>query len=105
MELVSCLRMLCLALPNSPLSVFFFFFQAEDGIRDVAVTGVQTCALPIYLVPARQRAQRAGGPAGLPAAGGRADLGDRGGGPSGRSVLGGGRDVRRAAGGDRKSVV
>src|SRR2546429_3833003 len=26
---------------------FFFFFQAEDGIRDVAVTGVQTCALPI----------------------------------------------------------
>src|SRR5687768_18603077 len=29
------------------LFVFFFFFQAEDGIRDVAVTGVQTCALPI----------------------------------------------------------
>ena len=28
--------------------VVFFFFQAEDGIRDVAVTGVQTCALPIY---------------------------------------------------------
>src|SRR5256884_5828138 len=28
----------------------FFFFQAEDGIRDVAVTGVQTCALPIYRV-------------------------------------------------------
>src|SRR6266436_7367743 len=28
-------------------SVLFFFFQAEDGIRDVAVTGVQTCALPI----------------------------------------------------------
>src|SRR5205809_1445697 len=27
--------------------IFFFFFQAEDGIRDVAVTGVQTCALPI----------------------------------------------------------
>src|SRR5205809_6063588 len=27
---------------------FFFFFQAEDGIRDVAVTGVQTCALPIF---------------------------------------------------------
>src|SRR5256884_4929154 len=26
----------------------FFFFQEEDGIRDVAVTGVQTCALPIY---------------------------------------------------------
>src|SRR2546422_2180876 len=29
-------------------SCFFFFFQAEDGIRDVAVTGVQTCALPIF---------------------------------------------------------
>src|SRR2546429_5282455 len=29
--------------------VFFFFFQAEDGIRDVAVTGVQTCALPISI--------------------------------------------------------
>src|SRR5205809_5905796 len=36
---------------------FFFFFQAEDGIRDVAVTGVQTCALPIYssLAPALLR--------------------------------------------------
>src|SRR2546430_11271096 len=31
--------------------VFFFFFQAEDGIRDLTVTGVQTCALPI--LPAR----------------------------------------------------
>src|SRR3989449_7936968 len=31
------------------LFFFFFFFQAEDGIRDVAVTGVQTCALPISL--------------------------------------------------------
>src|SRR5215470_221229 len=28
----------------------FFFFQAEDGIRDATVTGVQTCALPILLV-------------------------------------------------------
>src|SRR3989449_2141030 len=27
----------------------FFFFKAEDGIRDVAVTGVQTCALPISM--------------------------------------------------------
>src|SRR5437016_10242365 len=27
----------------------FFFFQAEDGIRDWSVTGVQTCALPIYM--------------------------------------------------------
>src|SRR5687767_15350096 len=29
---------------------FFFFFQAEDGIRDKLVTGVQTCALPIWLI-------------------------------------------------------
>src|SRR2546430_4847315 len=28
--------------------VYFFFFQAEDGIRDLTVTGVQTCALPIF---------------------------------------------------------
>src|SRR5688572_32552619 len=30
--------------------LFFFFFQAEDGIRDLTVTGVQTCALPILNV-------------------------------------------------------
>src|SRR5256886_4909763 len=29
------------------LMILFFFFQAEDGIRDLTVTGVQTCALPI----------------------------------------------------------
>src|SRR2546427_1487385 len=36
------------------LRYFFFFFQAEDGIRDLTVTGVQTCALPIC----RRRPQR-----------------------------------------------
>src|SRR6266496_6512114 len=36
--------------------VTFFFFQAEDGIRDLYVTGVQTCALPISL----DRAAKAG---------------------------------------------
>src|SRR2546430_11619013 len=30
-------------------SYVFFFFQAEDGIRDLTVTGVQTCALPIWI--------------------------------------------------------
>src|SRR5215813_13123155 len=30
--------------------MFFFFFQAEDGIRDADVTGVQTCALPISMM-------------------------------------------------------
>src|SRR5256886_9915699 len=32
---------------TSQLTLLFFFFQAEDGIRDLTVTGVQTCALPI----------------------------------------------------------
>src|SRR2546425_6871699 len=38
---------------------FFFFFQAEDGIRDKLVTGVQTCALPICsrINPASQKVQ------------------------------------------------
>src|SRR6266496_2441808 len=36
---------------------FFFFFQAEDGIRDLYVTGVQTCALPIWRYPAEVRGQ------------------------------------------------
>src|SRR5437660_5632144 len=39
----------CLFLsPFSRCAFFFFFFQAEDGIRDGHVTGVQTCALPIW---------------------------------------------------------
>src|SRR5712672_2340774 len=40
------------------VSRFFFFFQAEDGIRDKLVTGVQTCALPICH-PAPLRVPRA----------------------------------------------
>src|SRR6266542_2424701 len=41
----------------SYIKLFFFFFQAEDGIRDATVTGVQTCALPISPVaPAGGRA-------------------------------------------------
>src|SRR5205823_11030526 len=35
---------------------FIFFFQAEDGIRDKLVTGVQTCALPIYCLIAVSQA-------------------------------------------------
>src|SRR5207244_8379017 len=41
--------------------VFVFFFQAEDGIRDDLVTGVQTCALPIY----KERAATARAPIAL----------------------------------------
>src|SRR3989441_8205771 len=36
----------------------FFFFQAEDGIRDKLVTGVQTCALPIFVITPIRDAQR-----------------------------------------------
>src|SRR2546430_7288373 len=37
---------------------FFFFFQAEDGIRDLTVTGVQTCALPISAAQEVELAKR-----------------------------------------------
>src|SRR5260221_6812350 len=43
----------CEPWPDARSDVFHFFFQAEDGIRDHCVTGVQTCALPIS-VPADQ---------------------------------------------------
>src|SRR5260221_9394843 len=35
--------------------MFFFVFQAEDGIRDHCVTGVQTCALPIYILEKQKK--------------------------------------------------
>src|SRR2546430_7416095 len=41
-EGVVCCGVIC-------IHYIFFFFQAEDGIRDLTVTGVQTCALPIWL--------------------------------------------------------
>src|SRR3712207_7675332 len=40
------------------VDILMFFFQAEDGIRDIGVTGVQTCALPICEPP---RGDRGGG--------------------------------------------
>src|SRR3989442_519739 len=51
----------------SHLATVVFFFQAEDGIRDADVTGVQTCALPIY------------SPAGRSGPGAGADIRDAGG--------------------------
>src|SRR5215475_15476345 len=57
----SLIRKACLLFffsPAATISVFFFFFQAEDGIRDFHVTGVQTCALPIWPV---RRSRGAGG--------------------------------------------
>src|SRR3712207_7982760 len=73
--------------------VSFFFFQAEDGIRDIGVTGVQTCALPISSAsvlirgpscspgdgPARPAVPRG------PAPGGRAEAGPHPGRRTGRS--------------------
>src|SRR2546430_12121983 len=52
METLVAVRSVCLV-----VSLVFFFFQAEDGIRDLTVTGVQTCALPIY-----RAARRGAGP-------------------------------------------
>src|SRR5229473_5916910 len=49
--------------------LLFFFFQAEDGIRDKLVTGVQTCALPIW--PARLAIQDSAKPGGWAASGTR----------------------------------
>src|SRR5438552_3549427 len=48
--LIVCISMDCFRLMLFVVFVFvfFFFFQAEDGIRDDLVTGVQTCALPIW---------------------------------------------------------
>src|SRR2546430_3515732 len=42
------------------VALFFFFFQAEDGIRDLTVTGVQTCALPISSVTVQTTAPLTG---------------------------------------------
>src|SRR3712207_1112994 len=46
--------------------LYFFFFQAEDGIRDIGVTGVQTCALPISLREPAPRAEPLEQPVGSP---------------------------------------
>src|SRR5437773_6177062 len=83
----------------------FFFFQAEDGIRDRDVTGVQTCALPIWRGRVRPRGRRprvlrledvlrvrAGQQPVLPGA-------------RGRRLRAGARADRRRARLDRKSVV
>src|SRR2546430_4086490 len=55
---------------SAPQTLVFFFFQAEDGIRDLTVTGVQTCALPIsrWELDGRDVAFALGGAEALPAA-------------------------------------
>src|SRR5205809_1917336 len=56
MTLKTVLYLSC-ALISGHLAMMFFFFQAEDDIRVVAVTGVQTCALPISHPPRDRRAR------------------------------------------------
>src|SRR6266542_5775243 len=100
---------------KSSASLLFFFFQAEDGIRDATVTGVQTCALPISRpcrwrrAPAprppatvrrdRHRSGRARGRRrrGREPPGGPATPARRAGRPRDRSVPGGGSAGNRAA--------
>src|SRR5690554_7101094 len=48
MVLYDCYFPVCGIASSSSRCNIFFFFQAEDGIRDADVTGVQTCALPIW---------------------------------------------------------
>src|SRR5439155_9304540 len=63
----ACLHLMshCIVFGRVVVVVVFFFFQAEDGIRDGHVTGVQTCALPIF-IEARLTAQGAGMPDSVP---------------------------------------
>src|SRR5215510_16147978 len=85
---------------------FFFFFQAEDGIRDGHVTGVQTCALPIWRMRSRgararvsQRSRRQGVPRCI-----RAAARDRKSVVEGKSVdLGGGRIIKKKKSEARRS--
>src|SRR2546430_3846853 len=83
---------------------YFFFFQAEDGIRDLTVTGVQTCALPICQAAARPRARRSG----ARVIRRRAQAARRDDGADARAHRAGGRDAVNSfviAKTDRKSVV
>src|SRR3712207_8388345 len=50
------------------IAFYFFFFQAEDGIRDIGVTGVQTCALPISPAGGRRAHRREPDPPARPPA-------------------------------------
>src|SRR5688572_32587649 len=79
--------------------VFFFFFQAEDGIRDLTVTGVQTCALPICGRRRKEVVGIDGEPRARGAQGQPEQLGpERGSGESEPCVAVGGRSEERRVG-------
>src|SRR5207248_3732680 len=84
---------------------FTFFFQAEDGIRDRTVTGVQTCALPIFIgirpVPLQRGASGEGdGPCRTQRAAGE---GEDAGGEGGAAGVGVGRSEERRVGKECRS--
>src|SRR6266498_4704325 len=82
----------------------FFFFQAEDGIRDADVTGVQTCALPICGRDARARRRAPPGPGGRPRRGRTPRAADRPGGADQRAQargVGPSRPAPRGSAGER----
>src|SRR2546429_7107864 len=60
MRLIPCERVVSMVGLCSAVMFVFFFFQAEDGIRDVAVTGVQTCALPILRIRGQSKSLKLG---------------------------------------------
>src|SRR2546421_4668893 len=100
-----CRREGCLKFWSSSGS--FFFFQAEDGIRDLIVTGVQTCALPIYASAVGRRFRRMASHLGRRLAVGPHE-GAREGGAVGEAAAGRGGGNRQGGipgVGDRKSVV
>src|SRR2546430_8357121 len=75
--MLSCWRWLRSEHHSSIVIFFFFFFQAEDGIRDLTVTGVQTCALPISRAPRRSPAHERQAPSTAEAARGRLSPNER----------------------------
>src|SRR2546430_11244944 len=89
------------------MTEFFFFFQAEDGIRDLTVTGVQTCALPILDLPGTfgpAHGERPGGRRAGPDTGHRGGPGLRAGGGAPLAGAADGRAVG-ARGADRAALV
>src|SRR2546430_2812792 len=94
--------------PSSPRRWSFFFFQAEDGIRDLTVTGVQTCALPISradAVPAVGGGAHSGGARGTSLVRERRRAGLPHPRPPDAHAVGGRGAAHRAIQRDRKSVV
>src|SRR5207245_3247724 len=82
--------------------LLFFFFQAEDGIRDATVTGVQTCGLPIW---ASACCEAVTGPDGDEVADGDDSDGGDGDGGDGDETVGAGGEAAGWAGADRPDKI